>query len=326
MWLYNPEAYAQGAQADTVGWLTRGVAYWSDGRDDERILMGTLDGYLLALNAKTRHGRSPTFGESGKADLTAANPRAKRGALHQFDGERHYLSVDSPPVVVRDTVIVGSSMSDRPPVQRVGARRRAGVRRAHRQVEVGVPRDSPRRRVRRRHLEGRLESLHRQRQRLVDDERRRRARATSTCRRRRRTATTTAGFRKGDGLFAEILVAVTSRPASASGTSRPCITASGITTFPRAPTLLDITVDGRRIKALAQVSKQAFTYVFDRVTGTAGVADRRAAGAAVGHSRRGAVADAAVPDEAAGLRSAGHHRERSDRLHAGAARRGARRS
>ena len=37
--------------------------------------------------------------------------------------------------------------------------------------------------------------------------------------------------------------------------------------LPAAPTLLDITVDGRRIKAIAQVSKQAFTYVFDRVTG-----------------------------------------------------------
>jgi quinoprotein glucose dehydrogenase len=34
-----------------------------------------------------------------------------------------------------------------------------------------------------------------------------------------------------------------------------------------APVLLDITVGGRKIKAVAQVSKQAFTYVFDRVTG-----------------------------------------------------------
>ena len=34
-----------------------------------------------------------------------------------------------------------------------------------------------------------------------------------------------------------------------------------------APNLLDITVDGERIKAVAQVTKQAFTYVFDRVTG-----------------------------------------------------------
>jgi quinoprotein glucose dehydrogenase len=52
-WLYNPEAYKDGAQADVLGWQSKGVAYWSDGRDDERILMGTLDGYLLALDAKS---------------------------------------------------------------------------------------------------------------------------------------------------------------------------------------------------------------------------------------------------------------------------------
>ena len=34
-----------------------------------------------------------------------------------------------------------------------------------------------------------------------------------------------------------------------------------------APNLLDIVVDGRPIKALAQVSKQGFLYAFDRVTG-----------------------------------------------------------
>ena len=34
-----------------------------------------------------------------------------------------------------------------------------------------------------------------------------------------------------------------------------------------APNLVDITVEGRRIKAIAEVSKQAFVYVLDRVTG-----------------------------------------------------------
>ena len=38
--------------------------------------------------------------------------------------------------------------------------------------------------------------------------------------------------------------------------------------LPAAPTLVDITVEGRRIQALAQVSKQGFTYVLDRRTGT----------------------------------------------------------
>jgi quinoprotein glucose dehydrogenase len=36
---------------------------------------------------------------------------------------------------------------------------------------------------------------------------------------------------------------------------------------PASPNLVTITVDGRRINAVAQVTKQGFTYVFDRVTG-----------------------------------------------------------
>ena len=37
--------------------------------------------------------------------------------------------------------------------------------------------------------------------------------------------------------------------------------------LPAQPNLIDITVDGKPIKAVAQVSKQGFFYVFDRVTG-----------------------------------------------------------
>jgi quinoprotein glucose dehydrogenase len=36
---------------------------------------------------------------------------------------------------------------------------------------------------------------------------------------------------------------------------------------PAAPNLLDITVNGRRVKALAQITKQGFVYTFDRATG-----------------------------------------------------------
>jgi quinoprotein glucose dehydrogenase len=37
--------------------------------------------------------------------------------------------------------------------------------------------------------------------------------------------------------------------------------------LPASPNLLDITVNGRRIKAVAQVTKQGFLFTFDRVTG-----------------------------------------------------------
>jgi quinoprotein glucose dehydrogenase len=37
--------------------------------------------------------------------------------------------------------------------------------------------------------------------------------------------------------------------------------------LPAAPTLVDLVVDGKEIKAVAQISKQGFTYVFDRISG-----------------------------------------------------------
>ena len=37
--------------------------------------------------------------------------------------------------------------------------------------------------------------------------------------------------------------------------------------IPAAPILLDLTVNGKKIKALAQVNKSAFTFVFDRTNG-----------------------------------------------------------
>ncbi len=85
---------------------------------------------------------------------------------------------------------------------------------------------------------------------------------------------------------------------------------------PTAPMLADITVNGRRIKAVVQVTKQAFAFVFDRVTGQAGVADRRAAGAEVHRAGRMDRAHAALPDQAGAVRSPGPHRRRPHRLHA----------
>ena len=58
----------------------------------------------------------------------------------------------------------------------------------------------------------------------------------------------------------------------------------------------------------------------------AGVADRRASGREGRRAGRVVFADAAVPDQAAGLRASGRVDRRSDRLHAGAARRGGRSS
>ena len=56
-------------------------------------------------------------------------------------------------------------------------------------------------------------------------------------------------------------------PVRWSGTSRRCITTCGTNDNNVAPILMDITVDGREIKAVVQLTKQAMAYTFDRVTG-----------------------------------------------------------
>ena len=58
-------------------------------------------------------------------------------------------------------------------------------------------------------------------------------------------------------------------PESACGTTSSFITRIWDYDPPAAPTLLDLRIDGKEIKAVAQVTKQGFIFVFDRATGKA---------------------------------------------------------
>ena len=73
----------------------RGVAYWSDGRQ-ERIFAGVMH-YLYALDAAT--GKPiPSFGDAGRIDLR----KDLRG-----DFERQSIALTSPGIVYKDLIIVG---------------------------------------------------------------------------------------------------------------------------------------------------------------------------------------------------------------------------
>ena len=75
------------------------------------------------------------------------------------------------------------------------------------------------------------------------------------------------GHRPGDNLFAESLLCVDCDTGRLVWYHQ--LIHHGVWDYDIAspPILADISVDGRPIKAVAQVSKQAFTYVFDRVSG-----------------------------------------------------------
>src|SRR5262245_50596913 len=86
----------------------RGVAYWTDGRGDERVLYVTTGYRLVALNAK--NGAVITsFGKEGMVDLKVG---AVKGNNEQIDLETGEIGVHSTPIVVKDVVIVGSAMRE----------------------------------------------------------------------------------------------------------------------------------------------------------------------------------------------------------------------
>ena len=75
------------------------------------------------------------------------------------------------------------------------------------------------------------------------------------------------GHRKGNNLFGESLVCLDATTGKRVWHFQAVHHGLWDYDFPAAPILGDITVDGRRIPIVAQVSKQAFVYVFDRRTG-----------------------------------------------------------
>src|SRR6185295_1534925 len=77
----------------------------------------------------------------------------------------------------------------------------------------------------------------------------------------------TAAIGRATGSLARVWSVWMSPPGGRSGTTSSFITACGTMTCRPRPALIDIKVDGRPIKAVAQVTKQAFVYVFDRLTG-----------------------------------------------------------
>ena len=75
------------------------------------------------------------------------------------------------------------------------------------------------------------------------------------------------GHRPGDNLFSDSLVAVDLETGDRLWHFQFIHHDVWDWDIPCAPILVDITVDGREIKAVAQPTKQAWLYVFDRVTG-----------------------------------------------------------
>jgi quinoprotein glucose dehydrogenase len=262
VWIFDPKSYAAGTPTNSLMWNARGCAYWTDGQQS-RVLWGTGDGYLIAVDAKT--GRPcADFGRSGRVDLTEGIPRAERGKRDELNAQ--LLSMSSPPLVVRDVVITGAAISDRrvtkenPPGWVRGWDVRTG---ALKWVFHTVPRDG----------EPGADTWEDGSYRYSgnvnvwtmmsgDNELGFAYLPLSTP-----TNDFYGGHRLGDNLFAECLVCLDVETGKRLWHFQAVHHGLWDYDFPSAPILLDVAIDGKPRKVVAQLSKQAYCYVFDRVTG-----------------------------------------------------------
>ena len=261
-WVYNPKSYEAGTTTLTLRWNQRGVAYWRGGTD-ERIYWGTGDGYLIAVDAKT--GKPiDSFGVHGKVDLMEGLPRAKRGTRDYLNALTY--SVQSPPIVVNDLVISPAAISSliKTKEQIPGWIRAFDARTGKvRWTFQTIP------------SKGEFGS-----DTWVDGSNEYAGKVTvwtimsadEQLGLLYLPTNTTApdfygGHRLGNNLFAESVVALDVNTGTRVWHFQTVHHGLWDYDNPAAPNLLDITVNGTRVKALAQVTKQGYVYTFDRTNG-----------------------------------------------------------
>ncbi|MBI2825546.1 MAG: pyrroloquinoline quinone-dependent dehydrogenase [Planctomycetia bacterium] len=254
LWVFNPEVYKAGRPTN-LGYVHRGIAYWA-GDGQERLYLAAHDAYLYCIDAKTGQLVSG-FGEEGRVNLAKAIPRAVNA---------RNFTMTSPPVICRNVVVVGSSISDGPQnkeaprgdVQAFDVRTGKPAWTFHAIPQEGeFGNDTWENESWKYTGNANVWTLM-----SVDEELGYVYLPMSTP-----TNDWYGGHRLGDGLFAEALVCVEATSGKRMWHFQTVHHGLWDYDLPAAPVLCDIKVDGRPIKAVAQITKTGFTFVFDRVTG-----------------------------------------------------------
>ena len=261
LWMHSEHEGARGAAAPRQ-LSGRGLAYWSDGPGgkDERILYVTPGYRLVALDAKTGT-LVPGFGQNGVVDL-------KLGFDQDLDVTGAKVGLHATPIVARNVVIVGAAFE-------TGAnpKSRSNVKGAVRGFDVRTGKQLWLFRTIPQPGEVGNETWERDSwaytgntgvwaQISVDEEL-----GMAYLPVELPTHDYYGGERPGNTLFGESLVAVDLQTGQRKWHYQLVHHGLWDMDIPCAPILADITVNGKTIKAVAQPTKQAFLYVFDRVTG-----------------------------------------------------------
>ncbi len=263
LWRYDPKAYEDGQPPNGTGYAHRGVAAWRDsstalgaGGGPLRIILNSRY-RLIELDAKTGQ-LVDGFGSHGIVDLS-------EGLVWAIN-KKHYTNT-SPPVVYKDLIILGNGVGDRltykndPPgdVRAFNARTGKMVWTFHTipqrgefgnntwdggswqftgHTNVWAPMS-------------------------LDETRGLLYMPVSTP-----SNDYYGGRRPGQNLFGESLVCLDANTGVRKWHFQ--IVHHGLWDYDpaSAPNLVTITVDGKRIDAVVQLTKQGFAFVFDRVTGT----------------------------------------------------------
>jgi quinoprotein glucose dehydrogenase len=242
----------------------RGLSYWSDGRGDDRILYVTTGYRLIALDAKSGK-RISSFGKDGVVDLKVG---VMHGSGQQIDLEKGDAGLHSTPVVVKDVVIVGMAMKEGMTVvthDNAKGQVRAFDTRTGKQLWAfnTIPRPGE---------FGNDTWLNNSwatngntgvwTQISVDEEL-----GLVYLPVESPTSDFYGGHRPGNNLFGESLVCVDLKTGQRKWHYQVVHHPIWDYDLSSAPILADINVNGKTIKAVAVPSKEAFLYVFDRVTG-----------------------------------------------------------
>ena len=242
----------------------RGLSYWTDGKGDNRILFVTTGYNLVSLNAQTGQPIK-TFGKDGILDMKVG---ALVGKGEQINLETGEIGLHSTPTVAKDVVIVGSSFREGLTVKTHNNTK--GLVRAW-DVRTGkllwkfntIPTPG----------EYGNDTWEKESwaingntgvwsQITVDEEA-----GLVYLPVEDPTSDLYGGHRPGNNLYGDSLVCVDLKTGQRKWHFQIVHHPIWDYDMPAAPLLMDINVDGRPIKAVAQATKQGLLYVFDRISG-----------------------------------------------------------